>query len=287
VDTIVYLNGSLLPLSQARLSPADYGLLYGYGVFETMRAYSGHVFRAERHINRLCRSAGFLGIALPDIQELKQALSDVLRANELSNARIRLTVSGGQGIKVPDLLTSNLPTVLITAQPYRPFPHQRYEQGFSAVVSRIRRNSQSPATSMKSLSYLDSLLARREARLAGVDEAIMLNEQGYVAEASTSNVFLVSGNVLVTPSEESGILPGITREVVLELAASLGLEAATRAVTISELTEADEAFLTNSLIELMPLTRLDGKKIGTGTEGQATQQLLKAYKALVDESPTQ
>ena len=282
MEEIVYLNGSLLPLSQARLSPLDYGFLYGYGLFETMRAYSGHIFRLEKHLARLSHSAKLLGIELmSDIPDLEKALYDTLQANNLSNARIRLTLSGGEGEPVPDLLPQN-PTVIIVARRYTPYPRQVYEQGFKAIVSRIRRNTQSPASVIKSLNYLDNLLARRETRLAGADEAILLNEQGFLAEGSMSNIFLVSDSTLLTPSEDSGILPGITREVILELAPSMDLKTIERKIALKELLQADEAFFTNSLIEIMPLTQVSGQNIGSGIAGTVTQQLIAAYKELVE-----
>lgn len=283
MEEIVYLNGSLVPEFQARLSPLDYGFLYGYGLFETMRAYSGHIFRLEKHLDRLHRSAKFLGMDSDSVPDLEKALYDTLRANNLSDARIRLTVSGGEGNTIPDLLAHQAPTVLIVASSYSPYPSQAYEQGFTAIVSRIRRNTQTPVSAIKSLNYLDSLLARREAKLAGADEAILLNEQGFLAEASTSNIFLASGDTLLTPSDDSGILPGITREAVLEIACSSGMKTMVRKVALEDLHQADEAFVTNSLIEIMPLTRVSSQVIGSGIAGKITQRLIEAYKALVIE----
>jgi branched-chain amino acid aminotransferase len=280
VEEIVYFNGSLMPLSQARLSPLDYGFLYGYGLFETMRAYSGRIFHLKKHLARLSRSAKLLGIDLESIPDLEKALYNTLQANNLSHARIRLTLSGGEGEPVPDLFI-RAPTVLIVARSYTPYPRQVYEQGFKAIVSRIRRNTQSPASAIKSLNYLDNLLARQEAKLAGADEAILLNEHGFLAEGSMSNIFLVSDNALLTPSEDSGILLGITREVVLELAPSLDIKTTERKIALKELLQADEAFFTNSLIEIMPLTQVDEQNIGSGRAGAVTQRLIAAYKELV------
>ena len=282
MEEIIYFNGSLVPFSQVRLSPLDYGFLYGYGVFETMRAYSGRIFRLEKHLARLSRSAKFLGIdSEMDILHLEKAVYDTLRANNLSEARIRLTLSGGEGETTPNLPTQGAPTMLIVARSYTPYPSQVYQQGFKAIVSHIRRNTQSPLSTLKSLNYLDSLLARQEAKLAAADEAVLLNEQGFLAEGSTSNIFLVSGNALLTPSEDSGILPGITREVVLELAASLSIKTMERKIALEELIQADEAFFTNSLIEIMPFTQLSGQKIGSGKAGTVTQRLTAAYQGLV------
>ncbi len=281
VEEIVHLNGSLVPLSQARLSPLDHGFLYGYGLFETMRAYSGHIFRLEAHLARLRRAAASLGLELDHLPDMTQALYDTLDANHLGAARIRLTLSGGPGEPVPDMAACREPTLLITAREYLPHADSVYRQGFRVTVSAISRNARSPLSRLKSLSYLDNLLARRESRLAGADEAIMLNERGFVAEGSTSNVFLVSGNALRTPGEDSGILPGVTRSVVLELARSAGLAAVEEEMAPGEFALADEAFCTNSLIEIMPITAFGGEAIGRGVPGEVTARLTAAYRELV------
>jgi len=282
MEEIVYINSSLVPLSQARLSPFDYGFLYGYGLFETMRAYSGRIFHLEKHLARLSHSAHFLGIDFKNIPDLEEALYDTMHANNLSDARIRLTLSGGKGEPVPNLHNFKKPTVFIVARSYTPYSSQIYEQGFKAIISHIRRNTQSPASTMKSLNYLDNLLARQEAKLTGADEAILLNEQDLIAEGSTSNIFVITGNTLITPSEDSGILSGITREVVLELAPHLSIDVVERKMPREELSQAEEAFLTNSIIEIMPLTQLNGQKIGSGRVGERTHQFIAAYKKLVE-----
>jgi len=281
VEEIVHLNGSLLPLSQARVSPLDHGFLYGYGLFETMRAYSGHIFSLEAHLARLRRAAAFLGLGLDRLPDLSRALYDTLGANHLMNARIRLTLSGGPGEPVPDVTACREPTLLITAREYVPHPDSIYRQGFRAALSAISRNTHSPVSGLKTLSYLDNILARREARLAGADEAIMLNEQGFVAEGSTSNVFLVSGNALRTPGEDCGILPGVTRSVVMELARTAGLATAEEKIAPGEFALADEAFCTNSLVEIMPVTAFDGRAVGRGAPGEVTAKLMAAYRGLV------
>ena len=281
MEEIVHLNGSLVPLSQARLSPLDHGFLYGYGLFETMRAYSGHIFRLEAHLARLRRAAAFLGLRLDHLPDLSQALYETLDANHLTNARIRLTLSGGAGEPVPDVTACREPTLLITAREYVPHPDSVYRQGFRVAVSAISRNTRSPLSGLKTVSYLDNLLARKEARLAGADEAIMLNEQGFVAEGSTSNVFLVSGNALRTPGEDCGILPGVTRSVVLDLARTAGLATVEEKMAPGEFALADEAFCTNSLIEIMPVTALDGRAVGQGVPGEVTAKLTAAYRELV------
>ncbi len=280
MSDLVYLNGSLLPSAEARIAALDYGFLYGYGLFETMRAYAGRVFRLDRHLDRLARSAEMLGIAV-DTPALEAAIRETLAANNLTSARIRLTVSAGEGDPVPDPSSCARPTVLIVAAEYQPLPEETYRRGYRAVTASLRRNHRSPLAGIKSLNFTENLLARQEARRAGVDEAVLLNDRDRVAEASMSNLFVVSGVVLRTPPLDAGILPGVTREAVLELAQRLGIAAVEDDITLDELWQAGEAFLTNSVMEIMPLTGLDGRAIGDGQAGLVTQRLRVAYRDLV------
>jgi len=290
VAEIIYLNGRLVPRFEAKLSPFDHGFLYGYGLFETMRAYNGHIFRLDSHVTRLRCSAESIGLTHSILttdegkQSLKVACMATLEANELRDARIRLTVSAGEGDMTPDPGTCPKPTILITARNLAPLPPEKYETGFKAAVSFLRRNSQSPLSRLKSTSYMENVLARMTARAAGYDEAIFLNEQGYLAEGSTTNVFLVSHGELITPSFESGVLPGITRDAVLEIARDSNIKATERWVELNELIEAQEAFVTNSILELMPLVSIEGRPIGPGKAGKLTGDLLFAYRKLVDET---
>jgi len=287
---IIYLNGQLIPRSKAKLSPFDHGFLYGYGLFETMRAYNGHIFRFDRHLARLRHSAQSLGLthSILNVVEGKQSLEtacmETLEANKLKDARLRLTVSAGEGDMTPDPSTCPSPTVLITARNLIPLPPEKYESGFKAALSPLRRNSQSPLSRLKSTCYTENILARMAARAAGCDEAILLNEQGYLAEGSSTNIFLVSNGELITPCFESGVLPGITRDAVLEIARTSNIKATERWVELNELIEAQEAFLTNSILELMPLVSVEGRPISTGKPGKLTGDLLFAYRKLVDET---
>jgi branched-chain amino acid aminotransferase group I len=287
---IVYLNGRLVPRLEARLSPFDHGFLYGYGLFETMRAYDGHIFRLDSHITRLRCSAESIGLTDTVLttqegkQTLKAACLATLEANELKDARIRLTVSAGEGDMTPDSGTHPEPTIVITARTFAPLPPEKHETGFKAAVSFLRRNSQSPLSRLKSTSYMESILARATAKAAGYDEAIFLNEQGYLAEGSTTNVFLVSNGELITPCFESGVLPGITRDAVLEIARTSSIKATERWVELNELVAAQEAFFTNSMLELMPMVSIEGRPIGSGKPGKLTGDLLLAYRKLVDEA---
>jgi len=285
MSEIVYLNGSLIPRSQAKISALDYGFLYGFGLFETMRAYGGQVFRLDSHLNRLARSAEILGLPIEAL-DLRGAVMDTIQANKLSDARVRITISIGEGGMIPDPSTCTQTTVLILAGHYKPYPEQVYEKGFRAVVSSVRRNSQSPLSRLKSANYLESMLAKQEARVAGVDEALCLNEKGLLAEASMSNIFLVNDGILQTPGEESGILPGITREVVLQIASQLGINTSEQDIKLDEFFQTRGAFLTNSLMEIMPLTEINGKPVGSGEPEPVTRRLMVDYKKLVRASRT-
>jgi branched-chain amino acid aminotransferase len=284
MEQLVYLNGRLLPRGQAGISPFDHGFLYGFGLFETMRSYSGHIFRLGRHLDRLARSAELLGLPLTSL-DFESACYDTLKANGLSNARIRLAVSMGEGEGTPEAPAEPKPTVFVAAAAYTPPSPGRYRDGFKALISSVRQNSQSPLSRLKSANYLTSLLARREARAAGMDEALLLNERGFLCEASTGNLFLAKGDCLVTPGVDSGCLPGVTRQAVLELATAVGIRSEERGTAPEELQGADEAFFTNSLLEIMPLCEIDRSPIG-GAGGvepgrRMTRRLMSAYAELV------
>jgi branched-chain amino acid aminotransferase len=278
---IIYLNGSLLPRSEARLSVFDHGFLYGYGLYETMRAYHGKIFLLKSHIKRLMDSAKIIGIAhkLTGI-DLGQACVATLAANNLEDARLRLTVSNGESEIVPWADDGGAPTVVVTTRPYTPFSQEKYRQGFKVGVASVRRCRQSVVTSMKSVNYLASVMARMEAAAHGMDEALLLNDDGFIAEGGGCNVFFIKTSALLTPSLESGILPGITRGVVLELARELGM-------SLLDLERADEAFVTNAMIEVMPLVVVRDERdktitIGSGKPGEITKKLMAAYKKLVE-----
>ena len=279
---LIYINGALVPRAEARISPLDRGILYGYGLFETMRSYGGHVFSLDRHLVRLMHSAGKIGIdAGLDHVVLRQAIYKTLEANERPDARIRLTVLAGEGERGLTLPTPGTLTIIIVAEELVLPPPRAYKEGICAVVVSTRRNSRSLLSGIKSINYLDSLVAQSEAIAAGADQAILLNERGFVAECSTSNIFLVVAEKLLTPSVESGILPGVTRELVLELARGLGVAARVGEIPLNHLLGADEAFMTNSLIEVMPITAVDGKPLGSGKVGEITEKLMTAYGELV------
>ncbi len=279
---LVYINGELLERGEARVSAFDRGLLYGYGLFETMRSYGGRVFRLDRHLSRLVRSAEMLGIGTAlDTSELERAVYDTIAANKLIDARIRLTVTAGEGERSLSPPASGSLTIIVVAERLELLSSTAYENGIRAAIVGGRRNSQSLLSGVKVTGYLESLLARSQAAAAGAEEAVMLNERGLVAECSTSNIFIVASGRLLTPSVESGMLPGITRDVVLELASGLGIEASECDVAVADLLNADEAFITNSVIEVLPLVEVDQKPIGRGKPGEITARLSKGYRGLV------
>ncbi len=288
MEEIVYLNGSLIPRSQARVSVFDHGFLYGYGLFETMRAYHGTIFLLERHLKRLLNSAAVIGLS-PELAEidLAKACTDTLMANGLQDARLRLTVSRGEVDSFSGSGTSVAPTVLVTARSYQALPAQIYNKGFRVGASSFRRYSQSPLSRLKSANYLLNVLARKEAEAAGLDESLLLNERGLITEGSISNVFFVAHSGLVTPPVESGILPGITREVVMELADALGINVTEGEVRLEDMGQFGEAFLTNSVMEIMPLVEVRDNAgevitIGSGRPGKITKRLMAAYREMVE-----
>ena len=279
MDEIIYLNGSLVPIDQANISALDYGFLYGYGLFETMRSYAGNIFLLDRHLERLSCAAKTIGISLKELN-IKEGVMETLKVNKLGDARIRITVSAGRGTIVPNPDSCTEPTVLIFATHLQSYSEQVYNRGYKAIISNIRRNSQSFLSSVKSANYLESIIAKQEAKRAGMDEALFLNDRGLLAEASMSNIFLVKNNLLRTPSISNGILPGITRETVLQLASKLRIRANEDDIELAELLQSQEAFLTNSLIEIMPLVSVADKIINTGKPGSTTMKLLHAYHEL-------
>lgn len=277
----MYINGQLVAADQAQISAYDHGFLYGNGLFETMRAYAGKVFRCHDHIKRIIRGAEILGWHYSfSVDELIQAVYSTLAVNAFTEASIRLTVSRGVGIARPDAPCSR-PTIAVYAAPYQAPAAAEYQTGWPAATASIRRNQTSPVCGVKSANYLDNLLARSEVKLKGAKEALLLNTDGLIAEGTIANYFFVINGNLVTPHVESGLLPGITRAVVLELATKIPIVSEVRAVYPEEIRMASEVFITNSLLEIMPVNRLDDAVVGNGHCGPVTQLLINQYKELV------
>ena len=285
MSEIFYLNGKLMPREKAKISVLDYGFLFGFGLYETVRAYKGKAFRLDNHLARLRYSGDRLGIIIHTAL-IREAVHDVIKANGFGQTRIRICVSIGEGTMSPNLDSCKQPTMAIIASKYTPPSKEKYLQGYKVELSSIRRNSLSPVTYLKSANAMESMLARRDAKDAGADEAFFLNERGYLTEATGSNVFLVKDGVLKTPRYESGILSGVTRVVVFELATQLGIKFKEVNCRPADLSQADEVFVTNSLIEIMPVTVFENKPAGGGKVGIITGKLMKAYKELVKKETT-
>jgi len=276
----VYLNGKMVIASEASISVFDYNFLFGYGLFETMHAYNGVIFRLKNHIDRLMNSAIKLKISI-DPDSLIKAVSTVLEANRLSEARVRLVVTPGTGKLVPDISSCRQPIILAIATRHIPHSIEIYNKGYRVIIASNCRNTHSAVAGIKVTGYLENILARQEARSRGADDAILFNEEGNLAEASMSNVFMVKNNVLFTPPLSAGILPGITRDVVLELAPACGIKTIVKDIHLPQLMEADEIFLTASMLEIMPVTVIEDRQIGSGKPGTVTRELTRAYKELV------
>ena len=267
----LYLNGSLVRRDEAAVSALDRAVVHGRALIETFAARDGRVSRLTAHYERLCAGAPVLGLTVPlTFAALEAAVSAVLDRNGVADARLRLILTAGPGDGAPGSVT-------LTAQPLTDYPPELYQRGMHATVATVRRNETSPLSRIKcAAGLLDGLLAREAARAAGFDEAIMLNTRGLVAETTVANVFIVKDNRLLTPTIGSGALPGVTRAAVLTLARDSGLEAAETEFTLNDLRTADEAFLTNAIMGVMPLTRLDGQAIGDGHVGGATERASQA-----------
>lgn len=279
---LIYINGDFVPESEACVSVFDRGFLYGDGVFETMRSYGGRIFRLGDHVRRLKQSADIIGLRLMQTHE---RLSDIccqsLERNGLADAILRISVTRGVSAGGIGISRAAEPTIVAFARPPTPLPADAYTGGVSAkIVSTVRNTAAAIDSRIKSMNFLNHILARAEAESVGAYEAIMLNSSGHVAEASTANIFFAKGEGLITPRLDCDILPGITRATVLELAGELGIIREERRIEPSELAAFSECFLTNSGIELVPVTRIDDNPVGDGAPGPIYARLHKAYREL-------
>ena len=269
----VFLNGKFVDEEEASFSLFDAGFLYGQGLFETMRAYNGRIFRIDSHLKRLFNSAPLVDLELDmDRPSLKNNLESSLKKNSLKDAYVRLTLWQGK----------DRVNTAIFAQGYNFLKREDYEKGFRAVISSYRQNEFSLLSRIKSASYLLLLLAYKEAKKKNADEALLLNTQNFIAEASRANIFLVKDNCLLTPSLDCGCLAGITRDTVFGIAEKEKINIIETRISRKELKKCDEAFLTNSLIEIMPLVNIEGEPLNKGTPGKITELVLRRYRALID-----
>jgi branched-chain amino acid aminotransferase len=280
---LVYLNGELVPAEEAKVSVFDHGLLYGDGVFEGIRAYNGRVFKLREHVDRLYRSAHAIMLEIPlTREEMVAAVVETVRANGLRDCYIRLVVTRGVGDLGLDPRKCGRPTVFIIAASITLYPQEFYEHGLKLITCTTRRNiatALDPA--LKSLNYLNNILAKIETVRAGVPEGLMLSPDGYVAECTGDNIFLVYGQRLITPPVHVGVLEGITRGVVMELARESGLEVREELFRLAAVYNADECFLTGTAAEVVPVSEVDGRKIGSGEPGPITKMLRERFAEYV------
>lgn len=276
----VHVDGVFYPEAEARISVFDHGLLYGDGVFEGIRAYEGVVFKLDEHLERLFESAKSIMLTIPHTkEELKIIVVECLRRNGLLTGYVRLMVTRGRGDLGLDPRKCPRPTLLVIA---RPFPRLYGEEAISAIVASVRRNAVTALNPMvKSLNYLNNVYAKMEANRAGVEEAIMLNQQGYVCEGTGDNIFIAKKRALITPPPSSGALMGITRASVIEIARAEGMPLVERDFTVHELYNADEVFMTGTAAELAAVTKIDGRVIGDGAIGPVTRRLSERFREYV------
>jgi branched-chain amino acid aminotransferase len=276
----IFLDGKLVDESEAKISVFDHGLLYGDGVFEGIRLYEGNIFRLDQHLERLEYSAKALMLQLPlSRAAFRDAVADTCRANGLRDAYIRLVVTRGVGDLGLAPWSCSKPSVFIIAGKISIYPREHYEQGLAIVTVPTRRIGPAalPPT-VKSLNYLNNILGKIEARQFGALEAIMLNEQGYVAECTADNVFIVQQGTIVTPAASHGALKGITRATIFDIGRDLGVPVQEANLTRYDVWCADECFLTGTGAEVIPVVKLDGREIGDGKPGPITAQVLAAFR---------
>ncbi len=279
----VYIGGRLFEKADAKISVFDHGLLYGDGVFEGIRSYSGRVFRLDAHVDRLYDSARGIHLVIPMTKAaMAEAVVNTLKANGLRDAYIRLIVTRGAGSLGLDPRRTTDPQVIIITDSISLYPEELYEHGLKIVTAGTMRNHPAALNPrIKSLNYLNSILAKIEGTNAGCLEALMLNHKGEVSECTGDNIFVVRKGELHTPSIDAGILEGITREAVIELARKAGITVVERTMDRQDIYTADECFLTGTAAEVIPVVELDGRSIGPGKPGPITHDLRERFHALV------
>jgi branched-chain amino acid aminotransferase len=282
-ELLVYVDGEYYPKSQAKVSVYDHGLLYGDGVFEGIRAYGGVVFKLKEHIDRLYRSAHTIMLQIPVAkEEMTQIVLKTLRKNNLKDAYIRLVVTRGAGDLGLNPKNCSKPTIIVITDTIALHKGEAKENGVTAMLSWVKRDPVDATThEIKSLNYLNSIMAKIEANISGVDEAICLDKNGFICEGVAENIFIVKNGRLFTPPSYTGALPGITAEAVVNLARKLGYEVIEKNITPHELFNAAEVFFTGSAAEIVPVREINKRTIGTGMPGSITKKLMEAFSKLV------
>lgn len=278
----IYIDGSYYPESEAKVSVFDHGLLYGDGVFEGVRFYNGKVFRWEEHMERLYKSASAIAMTIPlDRAKLTEALIETIRRNNLTDGYIRLVITRGKGDLGLSPWNCPKPTIIIIAAKIKLYSEDSYANGLKVVTCATRRIAHGALSPMvKSLNYLNNIMAKIEASHAGAGEGLMLNEQGLVAECTGDNIFLVSGGKITTPPISSGALAGVTRAVAIEIANEFEIEVTEPQMTRYDIYTADECFLTGTAAEIIPAVELDSRAIGSGKPGPVTRRLMARFHEL-------
>jgi branched-chain amino acid aminotransferase len=276
----IYLNGKLVPERDAKISVFDHGLLYGDGVFEGIRAYNGRVFALEEHVDRLYDSAKAIALEIPMTRAgMVKAVVRTCQANGIKDGYVRLVITRGVGTLGLNPYLCKKAQIIIIAADIQLYPKKLYDEGLKIITAGTTRNlPEAVNPRIKSLNYLNNILAKIEAINAGCMEAVMLNSQGAVAEATGDNIFVVRGNSLVTPPSSEGALEGITRNAVMELAREAGYDVSEKRLSRYDLYTADEVFLTGSAAEVIGVVDIDRRQIGDGTPGPATRKLVKLYR---------
>ncbi len=276
----IYVNGNIVSEEEAFVSVLDHGFLYGDGVYETMRSYVGIVFKFQDHLKRLFRSASLIGLDIPMTDEdLKAAVYETMKANDLKEAYIRITVSRGPGPIGLDPGLCKAPTIVIIVREFRSYAIDLYKEGVKLIVARTRRNlKEALDPRIKSLNFLNNILAKREATAAGAYDALMLNHANKLTECTVSNIFFVKDGKLCTPSVECGILDGITRSHVIKLAGKADMPFREDEFTLDYFYKASEVFITNTTMEIMPVSRVEHRAFRVG---EATLNLLRLYRETV------
>jgi branched-chain amino acid aminotransferase len=279
----IYVDGALRSREDANVSVFDHGLLYGDGVFEGVRIYNRRIFRLDAHLDRLYASAQALALTIPlDRAAMAEAIETTVRANRREDGYIRIVVTRGVGELGIDPLTCPTPSVIIIVTDVRVYPRERYARGVKVITSATRQVSHEAVDPrVKSLNYLKNVLAKIDAQRAGADEALLLNAEGFIAECSADNIFVIRHGALATPAPLDGALEGITRGVVLQLAAEANIPAREARLARYDVYTADECFVSGTGAEIMPVVEVDGRTIGSGSPGPLTRRLADAFHALV------
>jgi branched-chain amino acid aminotransferase len=285
----VWIDGRLYDKDDAKISVYDHGLLYGDGVFEGIRVYNGRIFECEAHLQRLWASAKAVRMTIPlSREQVRAAMEETVKANSFRDCYIRLVVTRGVGYLGLNPNKCPVPTVIVIADTIDMYPREMYEKGMTVITASVIRNHPNALSPrIKSLNYLNNILAKIEAVDAGVPEAIMLNHEGNVAECTADNIFIVRGGVVFTPGITDGILEGITRKVIIDLCRGQGIPIFEKSIQRHDLYIADECFLTGSAAEVVPVTKIDRRVIGTGEPGPVTLKLTEVFHRHVRESKAQ